>query len=46
METRKRRISTIHAESDGVYGSPKIHDELLDAGERVRKHRVTGSMRV
>ena len=25
----KRQISAIHAESDGIYGSPKIRDELL-----------------
>jgi putative transposase len=35
----------MHAGSDGVYGSPKIRDELLDAGESVGKHRVARLMR-
>jgi transposase InsO family protein len=33
----KRRISAIHAELDGVDGSPKIRDELLEASERVAR---------
>lgn len=41
----KRRISVVHAESDGVYGSPKVRDELLDTGEQVGKHRVARLMR-
>lgn len=41
----KDRIRTIHAESDGVYGSPKVRDELLDTGEQVGKHRVARLMR-
>jgi len=44
-ERLKRRISAIHAESDGVYGSPKVRDELLDAGVPVGKHRVARLMR-
>jgi len=41
----KRRISAVHAESDGVYGSAKVRDELLDVGERVGRHRVARLMR-
>ncbi len=44
-ERLKRRISAVHAESDGIYGSPKVRDELLDTGERVGKHRVARLMR-
>jgi len=44
-ERLKRRICAVHAESDGVYGSPKVRDELLDAGERVGRHRVARLMR-
>lgn len=44
-ERLKRRISAVHAESDGVYGSPKVRDELLDAGVAVGKHRVARLMR-
>ena len=38
-------ISAVHAESDGVYGSPKIRDELLDRGEYVGRHRIARLMR-
>jgi putative transposase len=41
----KKCISTVHAQSDGVYGSPKVRDELLDAGESIGKHRVARLMR-
>lgn len=41
----KERISEVHAESNGVYGSPKVRDELLDSGERVGRHRVARLMR-
>lgn len=41
----KQRISAVHAESDGVYGSPKVRDELLEAGEQVGRHRVARLMR-
>jgi len=44
-ERLKRRISAVHAESDGVYGSPKVRDELLDEGERVGRHRIARLMR-
>lgn len=39
------KIETIHAESDGVYGSPRIFDELRYRGERCGKHRVARLMR-
>ncbi len=44
-ERLKQRIGVIHAESDGVYGSPKVRDELLDSGTQVGKHRVARLMR-
>lgn len=44
-ERLKRQIGAVHAESDGVYGSPKVRDELLDNGEHVGKHRVARLMR-
>lgn len=38
-------IGPIHAESNGVYGSPKIWQELRGRGERCGKHRVARLMR-
>lgn len=38
-------IRTIHAESDGVYGSPKIWQVLRTQGERCGKHRIARLMR-
>jgi putative transposase len=38
-------IRTLHAASDGVYGSPKIWDELVQRGERCGRHRVARLMR-
>ena len=38
-------IRTIHAASDGVYGSPKILDELVQRGESCGVHRVARLMR-
>jgi putative transposase len=40
------RIRTIHAASDGAYGSPNIHAELRDEGTRVGCKRVARLMRV
>lgn len=40
------RIRTIHAASDGNYGSPNIHAELRDGGTRVGRKRVARLMRV
>ena len=44
-ERLKQRIGQVHAESDGVYGSPKVREELLHEGEHVGKHRVARLMR-
>lgn len=38
------RIETIHSESDGVMGSPRIWDELCYAGEPCSKNRVARLM--
>ena len=38
-------IRDIHATSDGVYGSPKIWDELVHRGEACGVHRVARLMR-
>ena len=38
------RIREIHGESDGVYGSPRIHDELRYEGETYSKKRVARLM--
>jgi HTH-like domain len=34
------RIRSIHAASNGIYGSPNIHAELRDTGVRVGRKRV------
>ncbi len=39
------RIRTIHAESDGTYGAPRIHAELAEQGRRVGRKRVARLMR-
>jgi transposase InsO family protein len=41
----KKHIAAIHAESDGVYGSPKVRDELLQLGFQAGRHRVARLMR-
>jgi len=41
----RKRITEIHAESDGVYGSPKVRDELLLLGFDAGKNRVARLMR-
>jgi len=38
-------IRTLHAESDGVYGSPKIWQILRQQGEGCGKHRIARLMR-
>jgi putative transposase len=40
-----KKITEIHAESDGVYGSPKVRDELFNLGFLAGKHRVARLMR-
>ncbi len=37
-------ISNIYAESGATYGSPRIHEELLDRGHSVSKNRVARLM--
>ena len=41
----QRRITTIHAESRGIYGSPKIHQQLRQEGWRCSRKRVIRLMR-
>ena len=40
-----RKIHSLHAASDGVYGSPKIHRELLADGVLCGRHKVARLMR-
>jgi putative transposase len=40
-----QEIATIHRESDGIYGSPKIHGELQRRGKRHGKNRIVRLMR-
>lgn len=39
------RIRTVHRESDGTYGVPRITAELREAGERVNHKRIARVMR-
>ncbi|HDQ4074430.1 TPA: IS3 family transposase [Pseudomonas aeruginosa] len=39
-----RRIREIHAESRGVIGAPRMHEDLLDEGETVSLNRVVRLM--
>ncbi len=39
-------IRRVHAESRGVYGSPRIHAELADEGYGVGRHKVARLMRL
>ena len=41
----QRRITTIHAASRGIYGSPKIHQQLRQEGWRCSRKRVIRLMR-
>ena len=38
------RIRGFHAASDESYGSPRVHADLVDDGERVSERRVAGLM--
>jgi transposase InsO family protein len=38
-------IRAVHAESRGIYGSPRVHQALRGRGHRVGKHRVARLMR-
>jgi transposase InsO family protein len=40
-----QEIAEIHRESDGIYGSPKIHGELQRRGKRYGKNRIVRLMR-
>ena len=44
-ETLASEIRTVHAESRGTYGSPRVHQVLRRRGHRVGKHRVARLMR-
>jgi transposase InsO family protein len=39
------KIRVFHADSHGIYGSPKIHYDLIDDGVRCSKNRVARTMR-
>lgn len=39
------RIAALHKASRGIYGSPRIHQDLVHAGETVGVHRVARLMR-
>ena len=39
------RIRTVHVQSDGTYGAPRIHAELAEQGRRVGRKRVARLMR-
>ena len=39
------KIGAIHRESRRTYGSPRVHEALLEADERCGKHRVARLMR-
>jgi putative transposase len=39
------RIRCFHKASRGIYGSPRIHKDLIDSGERVSRPRVARLMR-
>jgi transposase InsO family protein len=40
------KISLFHKASRGIYGSPRIHRDLVDAGEVIGENRVARLMRV
>ena len=41
-----RVIRRLHGETNGVYGSPKIRDELKDVGYHYGRHKVARLMRI
>ena len=45
-EAFAERIRSVHSESRGIYGSPRVHQELRARGHRIGKHRVARLMRV
>ena len=44
-ETLAAQIRTVHTESRGTYGSPRVHQALQRKGHCVGKHRVARLMR-
>ncbi len=44
-ESLGAKIVAIHTQSNRIYGSPRVHDELRDAGECVSRKRVIRLMR-
>lgn len=43
-EELAQKIAVVHCESRGVYGSPRVHQELVDQGERVCVNTVAKIM--
>jgi len=41
----QERIREIHATSDGTYGTPRIHADLVEAGERIGRKRIARLLR-
>jgi putative transposase len=41
----QRQIATVHRINRGVYGAPRIHEELAEAGIRIGRKRVARLMR-
>ncbi len=41
-----KEIRRIHQDSKGVYGSPRVHAELVAEGVKVGRHKVAGLMRL
>lgn len=39
------RIVELHAQSEQTYGSPRVHEDLKDEGERISRKRVSRLMR-
>ena len=44
-ETLTEAIRSVHAQSRGIYGSPRVHQVLRQHGHKVGKHRVARLMR-
>ena len=42
---RDTELRAAHARSDGTYSAPRIHEDLRDAGYRIRRERVARLMR-